>query len=1125
MGTQWQDASTVWHTGFDGDISLNNLISYQSYSLYSQGYSGGNSLVYDESNNRIYSGGIYVSTFIDNSQCFAPFVAWSNDGGINWQDASAIWQGGTGAFDNDICFNSISYTAINQVSALAYDESNNRIYAGGLYNSIENSGNLVPFVCWSNDGINWQDASAIWQEGTGAFDGDISFNSNQGISFVSSLLSCNNRIYAGGSYSSIENSGNLVPFVCSTSDGINWQDASALWHSNAFDGDISLNGSSLVSSLAYDSNYNRIYAGGRYTNNSGNNAPFVCWSNDGGINWQDASAIWQNGFDGDISLNNNNNSVFSLAYNTINNRIYAGGTYSSIENSGNLAPFVCSSSDGINWQDASAIWQPLSGAFNSDICFNNIYGLNSVNSLTYDNQGFIYAGGMYSSIRNRGNVVPFVSSSSDGIHWQDSTAILQGFDGDIDLRTLRSPIQNINLVTSLLYEPSHNRLYANGYYTSRENDLTTLPFVANGEPANPPPYYSIEFTDTVLFLNGRNSGLTTQTYYLNLADMSSNVTVTNNLSGGQVGTVKLWVDNSSQTANNVPPGQFIIDGSNITIDGQCTELDLSAETNYTGLVSSVANNSTGIIIENININLGTNPAASLSTAGNSGWVCHGNMNGVDINFMNCQVNAGGDLFVNNGIGANGGICGGGINNTSTLSFADCKVSAIGDLYVNNGTGLGIGANGGICGGAINNTSTLSFINCTVNAGGDLYVNNGDIDYGGGNGGICGGGINNTSTLSFADCKVSAIGDLYVNNEGVSGNGGICGGNNNTSTLSFINCTVNAGSDLYVNGNGGIYGGNSNTSTLSFINCTVNAGSDLYVNNGTGGFGINGGICGGNNNTSTLSFINCTVNAGSDLYVDNNGNVLGFGANGGICGGINTNITINFTNCQVQSNNDILITTPTNTSAGICGGGNDATGANFNFFLCFVRPGTNNGFSYNGTPITAPNNDRVTLKTKLMIAGQSITNQNQIQIDCVSQLIAVPDYSCNTEPLPPVPPVPPTPAPAPTSNISPLGGGFQGFEPKMVVLVEGGGGRSMTRRILRDAFGTGANNKTRKCTTPFRISVNESCAGKPGKAAVIYSGSDYIRFKKLVAVNKNYNDSSFGGDNNNGSYDALKRARH
>jgi hypothetical protein len=1104
MGTQWQDASTVWHTGFDGDISLNNVFSFSIYGFYTNGYAS-NNLVYDETNNRIYSGGAYISTFIDNSLCFSPFVAWSNDGGINWQDASAIWQEGTGAFDYDICFNSFNY--FNQVSALAYDpQNNNRIYAGGTYSSIEKPGNLVPFVCWSEDGINWQDASAIWQEGTGAFDGDISFNSNQGGSFVSSLLSYNNRIYAGGGYSSIENSGNIVPFVCSTSDGVNWQDASALWHSNAFDGDISLNiinGSSLVSSLAYDSSNNRIYAGGRYTNNSGNYAPFVCWSNDGGINWQDASAIWQNGFDGDISLNNNNNSVFSLAYNTINNRIYAGGIYSSIENSGNVAPFVCSSSDGINWQDASAIWQPLSGAFNSDICFNGI--INSVNSLTYDNQGFIYAGGMYTSNKYSGsNLVPFVSSSSDGIHWQDSTAILQGFDGDIYLQLNPSNI-NVNLVTSLLYEPSHNRLYANGYYTSESNNLTTLPFVANGEPANPPPYYSIEFTDTVLFLNGRNSGLTTQTYYLNLADMSSNVTVTNNLSSGQVGTVKLWVDNSSQTANNVPPGQFIINGNNITIDGQCTELDLSAETGYTGLVSSVADNSTGIIIENININLGTNPAASLSGAGNSGWVCHGNMNGVEINFMNCQVSAGGDLYVNNQFSSsNGGICGG---SNGTLSFTSCTVSADGNLAVGYQS---IASNGGICGSS---NGTLTFTNCQVSAGGDLTIDYQSLS--GSNGGICG---ISQGTLTFTNCQVSSITNLTISYQSNSGNNsGICG-SNGFLQLDITDCHVSAGGDLYVtNGGFGTNGGICQSSiNATFTNCQVSANGNLTIDSQSTN-GNNGGICGIGGDT--LTFLNCQVSAIGNLTIEYQSTI---GNNGGICGGGSYSGTSNFTNCQVQSNNDILITSPTNTSAGICGGGNDANNSNFNFFLCFVRPGTNTGFKYNGTPITAPNHDRVTLKTKLMIAGQNITNQNQIQIDCVSQLIALPDYSCNTEPLPPVPPTPPPP---PTSNISPLGGGIQGFEPKMVVLVEGGGGRSMTRRILRDAFGTGANNKTRKCTTPFRISVNESCAGKPGKAAVIYSGSDYIRFKKLVAVNKNYNDSSFGGDNNNGSYDALKRARH
>ena len=644
---------------------------------------------------------------------------------------------------------------------------------------------------------------------------------------------------------------------------------------------------------------------------------------------------------------------------------------------------------------------------------------------------------------------------------------------------------------------------------------------------------SINFTSNITVdINGTPTVISNYTYYLKVTDMSLNVTIQNTTS--QQVTLKLWADFSNNT--NIPSGQFIIDGSNITIDGQGVELDLSGNTNYTGLVSSVSNNLMSIIIENINIKLGTN-TASLSTTGNSGWICRGIMGGVEINFTNCTVSEGGDLYVNNGSGYNGGICGGN-HLSSILTFIGCTVSSGGDLYVNNGNN---GGNGGICGSS-NLSPTLTFIGCTVSSVGDLYVGKGVF---GGNGGIC--GSSSLAILNFTDCTVSSGGDLTIDYQNDNGNnGGICG--MSEGTLIFLNCQVSAIGILTISyqsiggNNSGICGSNS-SSQLDITDCRVSAGGDLYVTNG--GLGTNGGICAGSDNAT---FTNCQVSANGNLTIDyqsttgNNGGICGIGGgtliflncqvsaignltieyqstignNGGICGGQNQLGTSNFTNCQIQSNNNILITSPTNTSAGICGGGNDATNSNFNFFLCFIRPGTNTGFSYNGTPITAPNNDRVILKTKLMIAGQSITDQNQIQIDCVSQLIAVPDYSCNTEPLPPVPP---------PSNISPLGGGFQGFEPKMVVLVEGGGGRSMTRRILRDAFGTGANNKTRKCTTPFRISVNESCAGKPGKAAVIYSGSDYIRFKKLVAVNKNYNDSSFGGDNSNGSYDALKRARH
>jgi hypothetical protein len=55
--------------------------------------------------------------------------------------------------------------------------------------------------------------------------------------------------------------------------------------------------------------------------------------------------------------------------------------------------------------------------------------------------------------------------------------------------------------------------------------------------------------------------------------------------------------------------------------------------------------------------------------------------------------------------------------------------------------------------------------------------------------------------------------------------------------------------------------------------------------------------------------------------------------------------------------------------------------------------------------------------------------------------------------------------------------------------------------------------------------NDGAALFSGNQKFVYDGADYVRYKKLKAMNKTYNDSSFGGDQSNGSYVALKRVRH
>ena len=54
--------------------------------------------------------------------------------------------------------------------------------------------------------------------------------------------------------------------------------------------------------------------------------------------------------------------------------------------------------------------------------------------------------------------------------------------------------------------------------------------------------------------------------------------------------------------------------------------------------------------------------------------------------------------------------------------------------------------------------------------------------------------------------------------------------------------------------------------------------------------------------------------------------------------------------------------------------------------------------------------------------------------------------------------------------------------------------------------------------------NNGTASYSGNPKYVYDGSDYTRYKKLKAVNRTYNDSSFGGSNN-GAYVVLSRVRH
>jgi len=149
----------------------------------------------------------------------------------------------------------------------------------------------------------------------------------------------------------------------------------------------------------------------------------------------------------------------------------------------------------------------------------------------------------------------------------------------------------------------------------------------------------------------------------------------------------------------------------------------------------------------------------------------------------------------------------------------------------------------------------------------------------------------------------------------------------------------------------------------------------------------------------------------------------------------------------------------------------------------------------------------------------------------------------------------------------LGGGFQGIAPKQSVLNYKAGGEVISRKTVVKSWNTpyaaGNVNGRKRVTTPFRAVTNSgdylgrvqySCGGPNGMSAdkpgwksrirnmlsncdgsgvpasatnvrFVADSSDYAKFRRNRAINLNYNDLKFGGDQANATQvprDAVRR---
>jgi len=146
-----------------------------------------------------------------------------------------------------------------------------------------------------------------------------------------------------------------------------------------------------------------------------------------------------------------------------------------------------------------------------------------------------------------------------------------------------------------------------------------------------------------------------------------------------------------------------------------------------------------------------------------------------------------------------------------------------------------------------------------------------------------------------------------------------------------------------------------------------------------------------------------------------------------------------------------------------------------------------------------------------------------------------------------------------TNSENLGGPYQGYSPIQTINAFNNSDNVVARKVMvkswNGAYATGTVNGKNRVTTPFRAvnnlgdflgrqnyvcgGPNQVNANKPGWKGHIGSiisqcdgtgipsstcnvrfvpdSSDYIKFKKYRAMNQNFNELKYGGDNNNASY--------
>jgi hypothetical protein len=192
----------------------------------------------------------------------------------------------------------------NNVLSLALDTVNSKLYLGGEFTNVGETITASRIACWDILNSKFLPLTDTVTLGEGADDAVrcLALNSN------------NSKLYLGGEISSVGGT-IVVKYIAS------WNILTNTF-SPLIDSITGLEGTNAsVYSLVYDSVNSKLCIGGAFTNVGGTiQANYIAF-------WNVLNNTFSALIDTDTLINGTNSSVYSLAYNPINNTLYVGGSF------------------------------------------------------------------------------------------------------------------------------------------------------------------------------------------------------------------------------------------------------------------------------------------------------------------------------------------------------------------------------------------------------------------------------------------------------------------------------------------------------------------------------------------------------------------------------------------------------------------------------------------------------------------------------------------------------------------------------------------------------------------------------------------------------------------------------